>query len=241
MQALRDDPAATVRSAGDEPADTLDKVYQDARTAMQARLKAQLDDLTDQALNGPKSVDPTKQDRLRDYQRVAVAHYLFNLIEAIDPAAATNGVAASPTFARFLRVVGLTQSVQEINDQAAVLQSLAEELQADRDRERGDFTTAHRRLIDELQSRAVELHNADDLLTRTKGLLDKQTDTTKAQETKVTAAEAELKAARTSTETAMAELRKTSDLLHKMRMESRDLLGENLQLEKKIKGLEDKR
>ena len=172
---------------------------------------------------------------------MAVAHYLFNLVEVLDPEAADKGVVAAPAYGRFLRVVGLTQGTQEINDQALVLKNLAEELQVEREQERGDFATAHRKLIDELQGQAVRLHNADDLLTGTKILLDKQTDTTKTQQAKVTAAEAELKDARAKTAAAMAELRKTSDLLHDMRIQSRDLLGENIQLEQKIRDLEKKR
>ena len=241
LQALRDDPAATVRKTGDDPADSLDKVYQDTLTALHEQLKAQLDDLTDRAQNGPKPQDTTKTDRLRDYQHVAVAHYLFNLVEVLDPEAADKGVVAAPAYGRFLRVVGLTQGTQEINDQALVLKNLAEELQVEREQERGDFATAHRKLIDELQGQAVRLHNADDLLTGTKILLDKQTDTTKTQQAKVTAAEAELKDARAKTAAAMAELRKTSDLLHDMRIQSRDLLGENIELEQKIRDLEKKR
>lgn len=240
LQALRDDPSATVRKTGDDPADALDKVYQDTLTALHAQLKAKLDDLADLALNGPKS-QATAADHLRDYQRVAVAHYLFNLVEALDPEAADKGVVAAPAYARFIRVVGLSQSVQEINDQAGLLQRLAENLQAERDQERGQFATADRKLIDELQDQAVRLHSAGDLLTATNTLLDKQKETTQTQQTKVTAAEAELKDARAKTEAAIAELRKTSDLLHDMRIKGRDLLGENLELERKIRDLENKR
>ncbi len=148
---------------------------------------------------------------------------------------------AAPAYGRFIRVVGLSQAVQEINDQAELLQGLAEDLQAERDQERGEFATEHRKRIDELQGQAVRVHNAGDLLTSTNLLLDKQKETTQNQQTKVTAAEAELKDDRAKTEAAMAELRKTSDLLHDMRIKSRDLLGENLELERKIKDLENKR
>ena len=241
LQTLRDDPAATLRKVGDDPADTLDKVYQDTLTAVQAQLKGQLDDLYDRARNGPKSLDSTKAAaRLWDYQRAAIAHYLFNMVEILHPDAADKGVTGSPDYDRFLHVVGLRAGVQEIGDQAKAAQVLGEELQAERERERGEFTTAHNKRIDQLKDQAVRLHNAGDLLDRTNALLDKQKETTQNQQTKVDAAENELVAARVKTDAALAELRKTSDSLFKMRNDGRDLLGVNLDLEKQIRDLEKK-
>ncbi len=79
-----------MRKTGDDPADTLDKVYQDVLTALHAQLKAQLDDLADLALNGPKSQDPPRPPTICGTTSTsAVAHYLFNMVEALDPEART--------------------------------------------------------------------------------------------------------------------------------------------------------
>ncbi len=243
LKTLRGDEKATLRQPGDAAGarDTVDEVCDAALTAVHDQLKAQLDDRFDQARNGPKSLAPASTDRLRDAQRAFIADYLFNTVEVLDPEAAKSGVVSAPAYVRFIHVVGANQAAQEVSDQGRLLQTLGEELQAARDDERSDFTTADSRLIEDLKNRAVRLHNAVALRDGTAALLDKQKTVTQNQQTKVDELEKELAKARAQTDGAIVELRQLSDSLHDMRTQSRDLLGENLELEKEISDLEKNR
>ena len=240
---LRDDKNAVLRKPGDDPAKVkgaLDDVFQATLPPIHDNLKGQYDALFDAALVGPKSLDPSKTDRVRDYQREAIARLLFNMVEVLDPNAPAQGVTGSPDYTRFVTVVGLNMAAHEINEQAQVLQTIGEQLQGARDRERADFAAAYRARIDELQARAVLLHDANDLLARKTQQLADEDQAVRKQQDKVKNAEAELADARSKTDAEMTKLRKTSDSLHKMRIEGRDLLGENLELEKQIRDLEKK-
>ena len=241
---LRDDPKATLRKPGDDPVttkDTLDEVYGQTQTAVRDQLKTELDNLFGEALNGPPSF-ATPTDHLRDAQRQAVAHLLFNVVESLLPeGAAEKGVFASPDYTRFIYVVGLAAAVSEINDQAGVLRRIGEELRSARQLERGEFADAHRTLIDELQARAVTLQYSTELLEKKKQQLADEEALVMRRRDDVKQAEEKLAEARAQTEKQMTELRAKSESLHKMRLESRDVLGENLELEKQIRGLEKKR
>jgi hypothetical protein len=239
LQTLRDDPTATVRKPSDDAKtdDGLDKIYKDALTSVHDQLKAQLEEVFDQARNGPKSSDAGKTDRLRSLQHAAAAHYLFNMVEGLGADDVKKG---GMTYGRFVQVVGVSAAIQEMHDQAAVLQRLAAELEAVEEQERGEFAVAHRMLIAELKDRAVRLHHADDLLVPTKLLFDKQDADTKAQKAAVIEAENSLAEVRAQTDAAMEKLRQTSDDLQDLRNKGRDVLGENLDLEKQIRDLEKK-
>ncbi len=244
LQDLRDDNAATLRRATDDPAkakDTLDDLIAQTVTTLHDQLKPQLDDLFDEALNGPKSLaDSTKN--IRDAQHLAIAHLLFNMVEVLLPeGAAEKGVFGSPDYTRFIYVVGLTSAIKEINDQAWLLQQIGEELQSARRLERGEFVDAHRALITELQARAVQLQYAMDLLDRKKQQLADEEAVVVRRRDDVKQAEDKLAEARAITDKQMADLRAKSDKLHQMRIEGRDLLGDNLELERQIRELEKKR
>ncbi len=242
LRSLRDDPKATLRNLRDDPKatkDTLDEVFQQAVAAVHDQLKAQLDEIYDQARNGPKSLS-NPSDRLRDIQRFAVSRLLFNTVDYLyDPAA--DQAANARAYSRVLAVVGLTADLREINDQAAVLQHIGQELDGKRALERGEFTAAHRAMIDELQARAVVLHDAVELLDRKKQSLEKEDETVRKREDDVRKYKDDLAAARSKTEKQIAELRKESDALLEARVRGRDALGENLDLEEQIRQLEKKR
>lgn len=240
---LRDEKVS-LRKPDEDPAknkDTLDDIEGKTLTAVHDQLKVQLDGLFDEALNGPASVaDSTKH--LRDAQHKAVAHLLFNMVEALLPeGAAEKGVFASPDYVRFIYVVGLSAAVREINDQARCLQLLGEELQSARRLERGEFANAHRALIDELQGRAVTLQYSMDLLTKKQQQLADEETVVMRRKDDVKQAQDKLTEARAATDKQMAELRQKSDALYKLRIDGRDLLGENLELERQIRGLEKNR
>ncbi len=240
---LRDEKVS-LRKPDEDPAknkDTLDDIEGKSLTAVHDQLKVQLDGLFDEALNGPASVaDSTKH--LRDAQHKAVAHLLFNMVEALLPeGAAEKGVFASPDYVRFIYVVGLSAAVREINDQARRLQLLGEELQSARRLERGEFADAHRALIDELQGRAVTLQYSMELLTKKQQQLADEETVVMRRKDDVKQAQDKLTEARAATDKQMAELRQKSDALYKLRIDGRDLLGENLELERQIRGLEKNR
>ena len=243
LKNLRDDNTATLRKTTDDPTktkDTLDDVYAQALTAVHDQLKWQLDDLFDEAQNGPKSLaDPTKN--IRDAQRQAIAHLLFNMVEVLTDGAGDKGVFSVPDYPRFVSVVGLTSAIKEINDQAWLLQQLGEELQSARRRERGEFADAHRTLIADLQGRAVQLQYSMDLLDKKKQQLADEEAVVVKRRDDVKQAEDNLAEARAVTDKQMADLRAKSDKLHDMRIEGRDLLGDNLELERQIRELEKKR
>ena len=242
LQNLRDDPKATLRRAADDPKnkDALDDVYAQTLTDVHDQLKAQLDDLFDEAQNGPKSAADANQ-HVRDAQHRAVAHLLFNLVEVLGDGAGDKGVFGAPDYVRFVSVVGLKSALQEINDQAWRLQQIGEELQGARRLERGAFADAHRQLITELEGRAVQLQYATDLLDKKKQQLADEEAVVVKRKDDVKQAEDKLAEERAKTDKQMTELRALSDKLHQMRIDGRDLLGENLELERQIRGLEKKR
>ena len=243
LQNLRDDKTATLRKSTDDPTktkDALDDVYAQTLTAVHDQLKPQLDDLFDEALNGPKSLaDSTKN--IRDAQHLAIAHLLFSMVEVLTDGAGDKGVFGVPDYARFVSVVGLTSAIKEINDQAWLLQRLGHELQRARRLERGEFADAHRALIADLQGRAVNLQYSMDLLDRKKQQLADEEAVVAKRRDDVKQAEDKLAEARAITDKQMADLRAKSDKLHQMRIEGRDLLGDNLELERQIRELEKKR
>ncbi len=234
----------SLRQPGEDPAknkDALDDVFAQALTAVHDQLKVQLDGLFDEALTGPASF-ATPTTHIREAQHRAIAHLLFNMVEVLLPeGAAEKGVFASPDYIRFVYVVGLSAAVREINEQADRLQLLGEELQSARRLERGEFAAAHRVLIDELQGLAVTLQYSIDLLEKKKQQLADEEAVVMRRKDDVKQAEDKLSEARTATDKQMKELREKSDSLHKMRIEGRDLLGENLELERQIRGLEKNR
>lgn len=240
---LRDEKVS-LRQPGEDPAknkDTLDDIYAQTLTAVHDQLKGQLDKLFDEALTGPASFAPPFT-HIRDAQHRAIAHLLFNVVEALLPeGAAEKGVFASPDYIRFVYVVGLTAAVREINEQAGRLQLMGEELQDARRLERGEFADAHRVLIDELQGRAVTLQYSIDFLEKKKQQLADEETVVMRRKDDVKQAEAKLAEARAATDKQMTELRQKSEVLHKMRIDGRDLLGENLELERQIRGLEKNR
>jgi hypothetical protein len=241
LRSLRDDPKATLRNLRDDPTktkDSLDGVFLQTEAAVHDQLKGQLDELFDDARNGPKSVS-SPGDRLRDIQRFAIAHLLFNLVDVLQEPNADQA-ATAPAYARVLSVVGLTADVREINNQAALLQKIGEELDGERLLERGEFTAAHRASIEALQNRAVVLHDATDLLTRKTQAFANEEATVRKRVDDVNKYEADLAAARAKTDKQVIELRKQSDSLLDLRLRGRDALGENLNLEKQIRGLENK-
>jgi hypothetical protein len=242
LRSLRDDPKAKLRNLRDDAAknnDTLDAVFNLTVTAVHDQLKGQLDELFDEARNGPKSLS-SPGERLRDIQRFAIAHLLFNMVDVLQAPNAGPAAAAS-AYARVLAVVGLTADLREIDNQAALLQHIGEELDGERMLERGEFTAAHRASLEELQGRAVVLHDALDLLARKKEALAQEEAIVRKRQEDVKQYEVDLAAARTKTEEQIIDLRKQSDALLDLRLQGRDALGENLNLERQIRALENKR
>ena len=241
LRSLRDDPKATLRNLRDDPTktkDTLDGVFLQTEAAVHDQLKGQLEELFDEARNGPKSAS-SPGERLRDIQRFAIAHLLFNMVDLLaEPNA--DQAATAQAYTRVSSVVGLTADVREMNNQAALLQIIGEELDGERLLERGEFAAAHRASIEELQSRAVVLHDATDLLTRKTQALANEEATVRKRQDDVKKYEEDLAAARAKTDKQVIELRQQSDSLLDLRLQGRDALGENLNLEKQIRDLENK-
>ena len=104
LQTLRDDNAATLRKAGDAAdKDTLDKVYQATLTAVHDQLKAQLDDLFDQALKAHVLAPLTRASgRPAHHRRLPVQHGGG----ARPRAPPKRACVASPAYVRFIQVVG---------------------------------------------------------------------------------------------------------------------------------------
>jgi hypothetical protein len=241
LKSIRGDANATLAKPGENKKDTLDDVIDATLAAINKQLKDQLEALYAAAKNGPKSPDPTKpNENLHEGHRAAVAHYLMNMVEALHEDAPAKGATGAPEYTRVVAVVGLKAAAQELNDQASVMQRIGRELQEARDLERGEFAAQHRALISDLQNRAIALHEAGEMVDqKNKQLADENVILKKRQED-VKNAEMELAAARDQTKTAMTQLQKSSDSLQKLRIEARDVLGENLELEKQLRGLENK-
>jgi hypothetical protein len=86
----------------------------------------------------------------------------------------------------------------------------------------------------------VVLHDALDLLTRKKQALAQEEQIVRKRQDDVKKYEEDLTAARAKTDQQITDLRKQSDTLLDLRLKGRDALGDNLNLERQIRDLENK-
>jgi hypothetical protein len=129
---------------------------------------------------------------------------------------------------------------RELREQAEVVQGMARELSSEMARERSEFILAHQALLDkviEASARVAreraELQRQEQRVKDVNGLIKRRQDDVKYYQDEL---------AKTQKSTA-AELKKLKDMteqLFKLRLEARDALARNAELEKKIHELERK-
>jgi hypothetical protein len=195
------------------------------------------------ALEGTATADAAKTGASPQKRRI-IAFLLLNMVDVL-PDEAAGGAAAKPAnlwedpkYKRFLNVVGVRAAAGAINDEAALLQEIADEVEAARLRERGVFTIEHRKAVDLVleKSSLVEAHNL--MYARKQKELADHVETLKARREDVKFYEDQLKTIRQQTKAHLGELRRMSDQLFQERVKLRDATQRNQELEKDIRALE---
>jgi hypothetical protein len=215
--------------------DSFNEVFTAAQQDVAAQLKARYDQTFSEVLTGtrPNGKPPTLS---RDERRQAIAHLLFNLVEALE-----DKPGAEPTDAaynRVLAVVGLKNGVREINAQARALAADSRVLEGETLRERSDFAAAHRDLIAQIQMRADVLAEDKEEYRRAGDQIGEQSKINGRREEDVKKAREDLAAERVSTAKELKKLHEMTQSLYDIRVKVRDAAIANRQLEEKIRTLE---
>ncbi|HEY7426176.1 MAG TPA: hypothetical protein VH682_18240 [Gemmataceae bacterium] len=220
-----------------------DKALEQALDKQLVQLQGQFDQMFRDALEGTATADAAKTGASPQKRRI-IAFLLLNMVDVL-PDEAAGGAAAKPAnlwedpkYKRFLNVVGVRAAAGAINDEAALLQEIADEVEAARLRERGVFTIEHRKAVDLVleKSSLVEAHNL--MYARKQKELADHVETLKARREDVKFYEDQLKTIRQQTKAHLGELRRMSDQLFQERVKLRDATQRNQELEKDIRALE---
>jgi hypothetical protein len=219
-----------------------DKALEQALDKQLVQLQGQFDQMFRDALEGTATADAAKTDASPQKRRI-IASLLFNMVDVLpDEAAAGAAKPANlwddPKYKRFLNVVGVRAAAGAIDDEAALLKEISDEVEATRLRERGVFAIEHRKAVDLVleKSSVLEAHNLE-YARKQKELADHE-ETLKARREDVKFYEDQLKTARQQTATHLKELRQMSDQLFQERVKLRDATQRNQELEKDIRALE---
>jgi hypothetical protein len=238
--------AATKATAGDAQAD---KALQDELDKMQTEVA---DDFNKIPQEPPDDPNEGPRDDKKDSKRRAIAHLLFRLVPVLgqddtpekqqapdlgppNPAAVGPGV---KVYDRYLAVVGLEAASRELDNQAATLQVMAEDVLHGMERDRDGFLDAQRTMLAQLE----DLSERD---ARQKTFLANQQDLVQRQNTIVDTRKTELKKVKDLLSAAQGYTRddlKAQAVLEKNLFEARknmrDAFEKNQELEKQIRTLE---
>jgi hypothetical protein len=223
------------------PNKTTDDAFKDTLAAVNADLKSQFDGLFNEALQGQRAGgSKMSQDERRD----AISTLLFNLVdaEAADAAANAPGTAElyqNPGYKRYLSVVGLEKAARTMNQQATKLNSIASDLEEERNREREAFVnTSLLPLINQAKQSALNAERLADDLKRADAKVTEQQVLVNQRKKNVEDATNELTAYRTATAQKLADLRAMSNEVYNVRLKVRDATVINQEHERTIRSLE---
>jgi len=218
-----------------DPNQPFDGVLEKSLDNQLAQLQGQFDQMFVNAWNGGVGVQPGGAAQ----QKRTIARLLFNMVEVQAPAGAAKPDLSDPAYKRFFIVVGVKSAVEEVNDQGAVLQGLTFQTQAERLRERNLFAFEHRKEVDLLLDKKVEVDQHAQLLALKKK--EKELHALLARREDVKRYEEQLAKERLDTTRNLEQLRKLSDRLHVERVQLRETSDDNQKLEKQIRALEQGR
>jgi hypothetical protein len=216
----------------DDPKQNFDVVLEKALDKQLAQLQDQFDQMFRTAWSGGEGVQPGGAAQ----QKRTIARLLFNMVEVTGSGAQPD--LSDPAYKRFFIVVGVKAAVEAVNDQAALLQTLTFETQAERLRERNLFALEHRKAVDLVLEKKAEVDQHAYLLNLKKkerevhetALARRREDVKKYEET--------LAQERRQTVQNLQQLRTLSERLFAERLQLRQTSDDNQKLEKQIRALE---
>lgn len=223
-----------------EPNTTVDKALDTALDKQLTEVKSQYEQMFRDAQPSSSSADPIKQKGSNVQRRRVIARLLFNMVSPLLEGDADKNLdlMGNPAYKRFVMVVGVEAAVEAVNDQAAILQEIASEIDLERDRERGLFSVEHRKELDVVLEKKDEVEKNNILLTVKEKQLATHEETLKKRRLDIQFYQNQLMTARQQTAQHLKEVRAMSDALHQERIKLRDNSENNQKLEKEIRTLE---
>jgi hypothetical protein len=202
-----------------------------------AQLQGQLEQHFKDALDGAQAVPQRKR---------TIARLLFNVADALADQPAGGApqkidLSENPTYKRFITVVGVSEAVVAVNDEARLLKEIAAEVELERGRERSKFALEHGKAVAMIQEKSVEVEQHGLQLARQQKELAAHEEDLKKRRLDIVFYKEQLEAVRQDTAARLKELRGMSDALYQLRVKLRDDTAENQKLEKQIRTLEEGR
>jgi hypothetical protein len=221
------------------PGTTADKALEQTLDTHLGQLQGQFDGLFQDALT---QKDGSNQRPAAQRKR-SIARVLFNAVPSLEEqpaggAAPKTDLLENSLYRRFINVVGVRSAIAAVNDEAAVLDTIAVQVAQERERWRGIFALEHAKVIRIIEEKAgeVEAHNQQ-LASKQKELAAHEEDL-KKRRLDIKFYTDQLDAARKETLAHLEQLQKMSDALFKMRVDLREATATNQKLEKTIRDLE---
>ena len=186
------------------------------------------------------NAEKTNNAAANSHHRRVVARLLFNMVEPLleGQAAGNLDLMGNPAYKRFIMVVGVQAAVEAVNDQAMVLQNIADEVALERPKERSLFAVEHRKELDLVMEKRAELERHQALLARKQKESASHADNLRKRRLDVDYYQKQLAEARSETAKDLKQLRGMSDALHEESIKLRDNTAANQKLEKEIRTLE---
>jgi hypothetical protein len=217
----------------------------DAKAKLTETLQAKFEQAFNQAVQENSSSEGgTPHKRNIEERKEAVARLLFNLRDRFEePPAAQAGQAANPweaaSFQRVKAVVGLAALIHAIDEQFGVLQKMIADVGTAKQSDLDYFVKQQRTLIADAKDLADKLRDQKNQLALQEAERDKQQKLVKTRDQERQALEKELGTAREDTGGRLKEQAELEAVMYKALKDLRDLGKTNLQLEKRIRELED--
>jgi hypothetical protein len=198
------------------------------------QLQSQFDQMFVNAWNGGEAVQAGGAAQ----QKRTIARLLFNMVEVQGQPGAVKPDLSDPAYKRFFVVVGVKTAVEAVSDQAAVLQRLDFGTQEEGLRERNLFAFEHRKAVDLVLDKKVEVDQHTLLLARKKKEREIHETALAVRREDVKKYEEDLAKERQQTNRNLDQLRKVSEQLFEARVKLRENSEDNQRLEKQIRALE---
>jgi hypothetical protein len=214
------------------PKETFETALEKALDHQQTQLQGQFDQMFRDAWSGGEGAQPGGAAQ----QKRTIARLLFNMVEVTGSGAQPD--LSDPAYKRFFIVVGVKAAVEAVNDQAAILQALAFETQAERLRERNLFALEHRKAVDLVLEKKAEVDQHAYLLALKKKEREAHATALARRRQDVQVYEEQLAEERRKTMQNLQQLRSLSDRLFAERVQLREKSDDNQKLEKQIRALE---
>lgn len=179
-----------------------------------------------------------------DDKKRAIAELLFRLNDVLPEAQAAGNappdMIETPSYKRFVVVVGAVAAAKAVDDQALRLEALAREAERGIGRDRLAFVAEHRRLLGRVEALAQEVQAQQAALAGVQEQVETQQRLVNERDKQVKDLEARLASARKETQRRLDEQRAMQQTFFEAQLRLRNLNGENQQLERDIREREMK-